>query len=59
MVGPLGQRLEVLLGGPVQVPVTGITDDQAGRGTPAITADAERIVGELKAYEAEHGPLTP
>lgn len=33
--------------------------DQAGRGTAAITADAERLVGELKAYEAEHGPLTP
>lgn len=33
--------------------------DHAGRGTPATTADAERIVGELRAYEAEYGPLTP
>ncbi|MBV8463040.1 MAG: hypothetical protein JO368_07090 [Acidimicrobiales bacterium] len=33
--------------------------DHAGRGTAQTTADAERIVGELKTYEAEYGPLTP
>jgi hypothetical protein len=33
--------------------------DHAGRGTAQTTADAERIVGELKEYEAEYGPLTP
>jgi hypothetical protein len=33
--------------------------DHAGRGTAQTTADAERIVGELQAYEAENGPLTP
>ncbi len=33
--------------------------DHVGRGTDQTTADAERIVGELQAYEAEYGPLAP
>jgi len=33
--------------------------DHAGRGSAQTTADAERLVGELKAYEAEYGQLTP
>ena len=33
--------------------------DHAGRGSDQTTADAERIVGELQAYEAEYGPLVP
>jgi hypothetical protein len=33
--------------------------DHAGRGSDQTTADAERIVGELRAYEAEYGPLVP
>lgn len=31
--------------------------DQAGRGSEQSTSDAERIVGEIKAYEAEYGPI--
>ncbi len=33
--------------------------EKAGRGTPQTTAEADRVVEELKAYEAEYGPLTP
>jgi hypothetical protein len=33
--------------------------DHAGRGSAQTTADAERLVGELKAYEEQYGPLTP
>ncbi len=33
--------------------------DYAGRATDQTTADAERIVGELEAYEAEYGPPAP
>ena len=33
--------------------------DHVGRGNEANTADAERLVGELQAYEAEYGPLAP
>jgi hypothetical protein len=33
--------------------------DHVGRATDQTTADAERIVGELQAYEAEYGPLAP
>jgi hypothetical protein len=33
--------------------------DFQGRGTEQTTAEAGRIVAELQAYEAEHGPLTP
>jgi hypothetical protein len=31
--------------------------EQAGRGTQQTTKDAQRIVGELQAYEAEYGPI--
>ncbi|HUY67621.1 MAG TPA: hypothetical protein VMV06_12440 [Acidimicrobiales bacterium] len=31
--------------------------DHSGRGSDQLTQDAERIVGELKAYEAEYGPI--
>jgi len=33
--------------------------DTVGRGTEQTTADAERLVGELQAYEAEYGNLVP
>ena len=33
--------------------------EHAGRGTEQTAADAERIVGELQAYEAEYGALQP
>ena len=33
--------------------------ESVGRGTEQTTADAERIVGELQAYEAEYGNLQP
>ncbi len=33
--------------------------EHAGRGTAQTTADAERLVSELQAYEAEYGTLTP
>ena len=33
--------------------------EHAGRGTEETAADAERIVGELQAYEAEYGALQP
>ena len=33
--------------------------DHVGRGGDQTAADAERIVGELQAYEAEFGPLVP
>lgn len=33
--------------------------DRAGRATDQTSSDAERIVGELQAYEAEYGPLVP
>jgi hypothetical protein len=36
---------------------TAVYADQAGRGSDEITKDAERIVGELRAYEAEYGPI--
>jgi hypothetical protein len=31
--------------------------DHSGRGSDEMTKDAERIVGELQAYEAEYGPI--
>jgi hypothetical protein len=31
--------------------------DHQGRSTDQTTKDAERLVGELQAYEAEYGPL--
>ena len=31
--------------------------DHLGKGSEEITAKAERIVEELKAYEAEYGPI--
>jgi hypothetical protein len=31
--------------------------DHEGRSTDRTVADAQRIVGELQAYEAEYGPL--
>jgi hypothetical protein len=31
--------------------------DHQGRGTDQTTKDAERLVSELQAYEAEYGPL--
>jgi hypothetical protein len=31
--------------------------DHSGRGSDQTTKDAERIVGELQAYEAEYGPI--
>jgi hypothetical protein len=30
-----------------------------GRGSDQTPKDAERLIGELQAYEAEYGPLTP
>jgi hypothetical protein len=33
--------------------------EHVGRGSDQTTADAERIVGELQAYEAEYGDLQP
>ena len=33
--------------------------EHVGRGTEATTADIERLVGELQAYEAEYGDLQP
>ncbi len=33
--------------------------EAVGRGTEQTTADAERLVGELQAYEAEYGNLQP
>jgi hypothetical protein len=33
--------------------------ERMGRGTEQTTADADRIVGELTAYEAEYGNLEP
>ncbi len=33
--------------------------DHVGRGTEQTTADAERLVSELQAYEAEYGTLNP
>ncbi len=33
--------------------------EHAGRGTAQTTADAERLVSELQAYETEYGNLTP
>ncbi len=31
--------------------------EQVGRGTDQSKSDIERIAGELKAYEAEYGPI--
>jgi hypothetical protein len=31
--------------------------DETGRGTEQTTTEAKRIVGELRAYEAEYGPI--
>jgi hypothetical protein len=31
--------------------------EHVGRGTDVSAKEAERIVGELKAYEAEYGPI--
>jgi len=33
--------------------------ERVGRGTDATADDVERLVGELQAYEAEYGTLTP
>jgi hypothetical protein len=33
--------------------------DQTGRSTGQTTQDVTRIVGELRAYEAEYGPIAP
>ncbi len=33
--------------------------DHQGKGTDQTTQDAQRIVSELEAYEAEYGPLVP
>ena len=33
--------------------------ERVGRGTDETTADAERLVTELEAYEAEYGNLKP
>ncbi len=33
--------------------------DHKGRATDQTTADAQRILGELEAYEAEYGQLAP
>jgi hypothetical protein len=33
--------------------------DHQGKGTDQTTQDAQRIVTELEAYEAEYGPLVP
>jgi len=33
--------------------------DHVGRGADSDAAAAERIVDELKAYEAEYGPIAP
>lgn len=33
--------------------------DHQGRGTEKTKADVRRIIAELEAYEAEHGPLAP
>lgn len=33
--------------------------EAVGRGTDQTTADAERLVGELQAYEADYGSLQP
>jgi len=33
--------------------------ERVGRGTDETTADAERLVTELEAYEAEYGNLEP
>jgi hypothetical protein len=33
--------------------------DHQGTATDQTTTDAQRIIAELKAYEAEYGPLVP